>query len=83
MSLPQIEVSLSLAGHSSSQNLRLRLTVKFSLHILCWGSDLFMDISANNRPGFNISLAMEANEVEEELMRCALMRLAAIMLMPT
>ena len=44
-------------------------------------SDLFMEISAKERPGFKISLAMEAKEVGEELMRCALMRLAAIMLM--
>ena len=35
MSLPQIQVSLSLAGHSSSRSFRLRLILKFSLRILC------------------------------------------------
>ena len=39
-----------------------------------------MEIRAKESPGFKMSLAMEAKEEDEVLMRCALMRLAAIML---
>ncbi len=81
MVLPHLHVSLLLVGQSSKRSFRFKLTAKFSLRILCCGSERFMVIRASDRPGLRMSGVIEANSGDEMERRWALRRLAAMVLM--